>query len=179
VVVTEARAASLRLEFFRDNDGHALVEPRTGAIVDLLVSDEAIDATVDLAPLDELRQALRGRTEPAAVALTDALDELDRALPSRVYHLRYSQTADSVAEIAALTRSEVRKLDMVERWIPLLLVVVGLVLVAAGLLRRPRAPRSASDPVRQEERVRAAPDPTLPRAVDAAQRLERRPRASV
>ena len=39
------------LRFVRDNDGHALVEPRTGEIVDLVYSDEAIRAAPDGADL--------------------------------------------------------------------------------------------------------------------------------
>lgn len=57
-VTAAAGRARLPLRFFRYNDGHALVEPRTGAIVDLVVSDEGISATVDLRPLADLRAAL-------------------------------------------------------------------------------------------------------------------------
>jgi hypothetical protein len=55
------------LQCFRDNDGHALVERRTGSIVELVYSAEAITATPDLAPLLELRDAL-GRASSPEVA---------------------------------------------------------------------------------------------------------------
>jgi hypothetical protein len=142
--VAEARAEWLPLRFFRYNDGHALVEPRTGAIVDLLVSDEGISATVDLAPLDRLRAALDERRDDAdAAALATALDDLEAAAPSRVYHLHYGQTPESVVEIAALTRDELRKLDWAERRAPWLIGGLGVVLLAGGALADARHRRVA------------------------------------
>lgn len=133
--VAAARAQRLPLRFFRYNDGHALVEPRTGAIVDLLVSDEGISATVDLALLEDLRAALDQRSDdPDAARMARALDDIEAEDPTRVYHLHYGQTPESVAEIAALTGGELRKLDWAERWIPLLLGGLGLLLLAGGTL---------------------------------------------
>jgi hypothetical protein len=133
--ISDARTRALPLRFFRYNDGRALVEPRTGAIVDLLVSDEGIAATIDLAPVAELRQALaRNASQPAVAALAEGLDEVDAASPSRVYHLHYSQTPESVDEITDLTRAELRKLDWAERRLPLILVGVGVVLLLVGAL---------------------------------------------
>jgi hypothetical protein len=104
------------LEFFRSNDGHALVEPRTGAIVDLVYSDEAISAAPS-----------------------------DGSAPFPVYSLHYEQTPASVADAAALAKDQMRQLDLVERWIPLGVAVLGLTLV---LMARPwglrRAPRTSS-----------------------------------
>jgi hypothetical protein len=138
--VSDARMRGLPLRFFRYNDGRALVEPRTGAIVDLLVSDEGIAATIDLAPLAELRQALaRNASQPAIAALADGLDAVDAASPARVYHLHYGQTPGSVDEIADLTTTELSKLDWAERRLPLILVGAGvaLLLVGAILSRKP------------------------------------------
>jgi hypothetical protein len=136
-VAAAARDVRLPLHFFRNNDGHALVEPRTGAIVDLVFSDEAITATLDLAPLRELRDALgRASPSPAATALADALDAIDRAPPASVYSLRYEQTAASGAEATARTKNELRKLDLVEQYVPWGLVVLSVVvLVGVGLSR--------------------------------------------
>ena len=131
--VAAARTRRLPLRFFRYNDGRALVERRTGAIVDLLVSDEGIAATIDLAPVAELRQALaRNASHPAVAALADGLDEVAAASPTRVYHLHYSQTSESVDEIADLTRAELSKLDWAERRVPLILVGVGVTVLAVG-----------------------------------------------
>lgn len=132
--VAAARSARLPLDFYRFNDGHALVEPRTGAIVDLVVSDEGISATVDLRPLDDLREALAAYRGPGsdAAALASALDEREVAGPERVYLLHYRQTPESVAEIADLTRGEVEKLDWAERYVPLILAGLGLVVAGAG-----------------------------------------------
>jgi hypothetical protein len=145
-VVAEARTATLPLRFSRTNDGHALVEPRTGSIVELLVSDEGIDAAVDLAPLAPLRDALaRNAGEPTVAALADSLEELASAPPAAVYDLHYRQTTESVSEVAALTRDQVHQLDWLERWIPMIVAGVGLVLVAVGavVLGRPRAAAGA------------------------------------
>ncbi len=137
--MAEARAASLPLRFFRSNDGNALVEPRTGAIVDLLVSDEAISATTDLGPLAALRAVLAGNLNgPEVARLVGALDELESGPPGPVYDLSYRQTPASVAEMVTLTRDEVRKLETVERRIPWALAAVGVVLLVAAVAPRPR-----------------------------------------
>ena len=137
--VAEARAASLPLRFFRSNDGHALVEPRTGAIVDLLRSDEGISATVDLSSLATLRRALAAISNgPEVGRLAGALDDLESHAPWPVYDLSYRQTPASVAEIVRLTQDEVSKLELVERRIPWGLLAAGTVLVLAGVALRPR-----------------------------------------
>jgi hypothetical protein len=148
-VVAAARDRSLPLRFFRDNDGHALVEPRTGMIVELVYSEEAITAAPDLGSLRELRDALdRAGGSPEATALADALDEIDRAPPTPVYSLRYEQTADSVAVAAQHARRELRNLDLVERYVPAGLAALGVALLAVVAVgrwrgRRVRGPISA------------------------------------
>ena len=130
-VVAAARDISVPLRFFRDNDGHALVEPRTGMIVDLVYSEEAITAAPDLEPLGELRDALdRAGGSPEATALADALDAIDRAPPIPVYSLRYEQTAASVAVAAQRARHELRNLDLVERYVPAGLAALSVALLA-------------------------------------------------
>jgi len=150
-VVAGVRGTRLPFRFYRYNDGHALVEPRTGAIVDLLVSDEGISATVDLAPLADLRAALDRRRSDAAVAsLADALDDLEAAEPERFYLLHYGQTPESAAEIAALTADELAKLDWAERHIPRLLAATGTLVLAVGLvatLRHRRRREADAEPV--------------------------------
>ena len=161
-VVAAARDVRLPLRFFRDNDGHALVERRTGSIVELVYSAEAITATPDLTPLRELRDALGGAaSSPDVAALRGALDEIERAAPTPVYSLRYEQTAASVAEAARRTRSDLRTLDLVERSIPAglagLSLLVLLVTVGVGLRRR-RLRRSCAR-VRGTRRGGGAPSP--------------------
>lgn len=159
-IVAAARDERLPLRFFRNNDGHALVEPRTGAIVDLVFSDEAITATVDLAPLRELRDALaRAAPSTEVGALAAALDALDRAAPGPVYSLRYEQTAASVAEAARRTRNDLRQLDLVERYIPGGLAALSVaLLVLVGVSRRwgrPTEIRVEAEPPRTRERAPA------------------------
>ncbi len=147
--VANARTSALPLHFYRYNNGRALIEPRTGAIVDLLVSDEGIAATVDLAPLGSLRRALARRgAQPAVAALAEALDEVESAAPARVYHLHYGQTPNSVEEITDLTRTELDKLDWAERRVPLILAGAGLTFLAVGAIwsvRRTFPHRDRSD----------------------------------
>jgi hypothetical protein len=175
-VAVAARDVRLPLHFFRNNDGHALVEPRTGTIVELVFSDEAITATLDLAPLRELRSAL-ARASPSAevTALADALDAIDRATPAPVYSLRYEQTAASVAEAARRTKNELRKLDVVERYIPWGLAALSvLLLVLVGVSRwwgRPTAHRGKvrpPEPTRSRERAPAQVGAPQPRPESAS-----------
>jgi hypothetical protein len=142
-VVAAAREVRLPLRFFRDNDGHALVERRTGSIVELVYSAEAITATPDLAPVRGLRDALgRAAASPDVATLRDALDAIDRAAPTPVYSLRYEQTAASVAETARRAKSDLRTLDIVERFIPAGLAVLSMVLlVPVAVVRRDRRGR--------------------------------------
>lgn len=158
--VAAARTTRVPLRFFRFNDGHALVEPRTGAIVDLVVSDEGISATVDISPLADLRVALADASaDPAVAALAAALDRLDEAPPTRVYLLHYGQTRASVAEVAALTRDELRQLDWAERYVPALLAATGAALLAVGVVTAAVA-RSARR--REGDRDEPAAVPTGP-----------------
>jgi hypothetical protein len=63
-----------------------------------------------------------------------------------VYSLRYEQTPASVADAAGRTKNDLRKLDLVERYVPgglAAISVVLLVIVAIGRWRR----RSAEQPV--------------------------------
>lgn len=151
-VVAAARDMSVPLRFFRDNDGHALVEPRTGMIIDLVYSEEAITAAPDLGPLRELRDALdRAGGSPEATALVDALDAMDGAPPTRVYSLRYEQTAASVAVAAQRARHELRNLDLVERYVPAGLAALSVALLAVVGVgrwrgRRVRHPVGATPP---------------------------------
>ena len=143
-VVAAARAAPVPLRFVRDNDGHALVEPRTGEVVDLVYSDEAIRAAPDLAPLRDLRDVLAQAATPEGAALADALDALEREPPAPVYSLRYEQTASSVAAAAARAKDDLRQLDIVERYVPGTLALSGLVvlLVLGFTGKRARAVRA-------------------------------------
>jgi hypothetical protein len=149
-VVAAAGDAPVPLRFFRDSDGHALVEPRTGMIIDLVYSEEAITAAPDLGSLRELRDALdRAGGSPEATALADALDEIDRAPLTPVYSLRYEQTAASVAVAAQHARHELRNLDLVERYVPAGLAALAVALLAVVVVgrwrgRRVRHPISAA-----------------------------------
>lgn len=154
-IVAEARSATLPLHFSRTNDGHALVEPRTGSIVELLVSDEAILARVDLEPLRPLREALaRNAGDPRVAALAGALDDVASAPPSPVYDLHYRQTPASAGEVAALTRDQLDQLDLLERWIPLAVAGAGLALVVAGAVAVRRTGTAGAE--RRGVRSRAA-----------------------
>jgi hypothetical protein len=155
-VAAAARDVRLPLQFFRNNDGHALVEPRTGTIVELVFSDEAITATLDLAPLRELRSTLaRAAPSPEVTALADALDAIDRAPPVSVYSLRYEQTAASVAEATRRTKTELRKLDLVERYVRWGLVALSVVvLVGVGVSRWRGRPTEHRGKVRPPEPTR-------------------------
>jgi hypothetical protein len=116
-------------------------------------SDEAITATLDLAPLRELRDVL-GRVSPSpeVTALADALDAIDRTPPASVYSLRYKQTAASVAEATRRTKNELRKLDLVEQYVPWGLVVLSVVvLVGVGVGRWRRRPTERPGEARPPE----------------------------
>ena len=136
---------ALPLKFFRDNDGQALVEPRTGAIVDLMSSEEAITATLDLAPLDELRDAL-GREPASPRSPPSPMHWTPSSEQRRPRVLAPVRTDGGVRRRGhRRTKTDLRKLDLVERLVPVGLGALSAVLlVLVGV--EPMVGRSSEEP---------------------------------
>ena len=98
----------IALEYVDTFSGRTLVEPDTGAIVDVSSVVEQVGARPAPDALPPLLDVLeRYRSEPAVTAVIEALDRL-AGQPIPVFEYRYAQTGASVAEIALLGRRAAR-----------------------------------------------------------------------
>ena len=122
----------IALEYVDTFSGRTLVEPDTGAIVDVSSVVEQVGARPAPDALPPLLDVLdRYRSEPAVTAVIEALDRL-AGQPIPVFEYRYAQTGASVAEIASWVGEQRDRLVLAERTIPLVAAVTGAALVVLG-----------------------------------------------
>jgi Porin PorA len=123
----------IALEYVDTFTGRTLVEPDTGAIVDVSSVVEQVGARPAPDALPPLLVILdRYRSEPAVGAVVEALERLGgRSIP--VFEYRYAQTRASVAEIASWVGEQHDRLVLAERTIPLTAAMVGAALVMLGV----------------------------------------------
>jgi hypothetical protein len=120
-----------------------LVEETTGAIVSLDRIDQTLSAAPDLSRLTGLGTMLAKPEyagNEAVQATRSALGKLDGAAPTQVLGLEYSQTDQSVADIAAYVSDKADGIRVVETLIPVVLGIAGVIVllgaVATQTMRR-------------------------------------------
>jgi hypothetical protein len=122
------------------------VEPRTGVMVKVDTTAEGVKVAPSLVGIDRLRPLLAAHsTIPAVAALSSALNKLAAAPPQTAVDYTWVQTLGSQRHMANLAKSQIHKLNLVDA-VPWVLGVLGLVLVALGLVlrRRPRPAQPAT-----------------------------------
>ena len=123
----------IALEYVDTFSGRTLVEPDTGAIVDVSSVVEQVGARPAPDALPPLLAILgRYRSEPAVGAVVEALERLD-GQPIPVFEYRYAQTRASVAEIASWVGDQHDQLVLAERTLPLTAAAAGAALVVLGV----------------------------------------------
>jgi hypothetical protein len=123
----------IALEYVDTFSGRTLVEPDTGAIVDVSSVVEQVGARPAPDALPPLLAILRRyRSEPAVGAAVEALERLD-GQPIPVFEYRYAQTRASVAEIASWVGDQHAQLVLAERTLPLTAAAAGAALVVLGV----------------------------------------------
>ncbi len=163
-LLDEVLATPVPIEYRFYFAGQVAIEPQTGSLMDVHARQEGVKAAPDLSGLDRLRPLLdRYAGIPAVAAVTAGLDSLAASPPEKVIELIYRQTAASSAELGAKARSQARKLDLVERWVPWALTVGGVVLLALALVlrRRPPAPPEAVPAAAPPPSTKAEPEEVL------------------
>lgn len=107
--------AMMTIEYFKETEATLVVEPRTGAWVDIPEFREAY----------YVNTALSG--EPEYMKLAE---------------IEYKQTEESVSIVVDDVAGYFGLLDLVTMWIPVILLVIGLILVVTGLFlgRKPTEP---------------------------------------
>ena len=108
-----------------------------------LLPPESIAVRPQLTGLPVLQEILGHHPEvPEAVATSEALDDLATAPAIPLFEYSYSQTPDSVAEVADVTREMRDQVLFAKVWLPLGLAAAAALSLAVGLAvflrRRPR-----------------------------------------
>jgi hypothetical protein len=168
VTLSGFAAEPIPIDYVLSFDGHAAVEPVTGAEVRVSVS-ESVGARPSLASLPALQTVLSHYPDlPAASSTSAALGDLAAAPASPLFAYRYEQSPASVADVADTVRDLRRQVRVATVWVPLALgagAVLSLVVGAAVFLRRrPRPiettgwdePQIAPRPDHQEREIVAA-----------------------
>lgn len=126
--------APIGLQYVYTFTGSDSVEPSTGSIVEVRDVVETLWATPDPAATEALGGILGKYPDvPEAVAATEALQTLATS-PIKVFENSFSQTADSVEEIADTVSDNKSQKNLAESTVPTSLLIGGIVLAALGLL---------------------------------------------
>ncbi|MGF7233919.1 MAG: porin PorA family protein [Frankia sp.] len=146
-------AQPVNLKYLLTGDTTWLVEPTTGVITSIAV-DQTFSVQPDITAIGRIQTILskpQYANDKTVGAGASTLAKLVAKPPTtRVLRVAYAQTPASVAEITSYAQSLADQQNLIERWIPLGLLVAGLVLLLVGivleLLRRRRAPATPPAP---------------------------------
>ena len=127
------------LHYSAFGSGLVAAETRTGAIISLTNVIDGIAVAPSTTGLDTLITILSHHSSVKGVpAALTALRSMAAAPPQRVYELQYTQTPASVATMVNTAKSQLRQISIVTDDVPIALVVIGLLLIIAGVARRLR-----------------------------------------
>ena len=141
---------TVNLQYTVDVDTHLGIEQRTGAIVNLRKIDQTIYVSPDVTGIGRAQLILAEQkyaNKPVVVAASKVLNGLVTKPPRlKAYSYAYSQTPASVADISSYAKDKGDQIDLVERTVPLALLVTGFVLLIVGLItvRRAASPSAAA-----------------------------------
>jgi hypothetical protein len=130
--LSRVAAKPIPLLYVLSFEGTAAVETTTGAEVDV-GAREWVGAKPMPADVAALRAVMAHYSDvPEAVAAGDALAALSSAPATKLFEYRYQQTRTSVADIAGEVRSMRNQIRLVERYVPLSLLGVAALSLAAS-----------------------------------------------
>jgi hypothetical protein len=150
-------AQPIKLQYLYTFSGSDSVEPSTGSIVEVRDVVETLYATPDPTVLPTLTGVLdKYPTVQAAVEASSALGKL-ATNPIKVFENKFSQTPESVADIASTVKDKKSQKHLAESTIPNGLFVIGIVLAVVGVILaampRKKPPAEMSAEVAAEEAV--------------------------
>jgi hypothetical protein len=150
----------VKLQYLLRNVGEDSVEVSTGGIVEVRNVEQNFAAAPDPALVPQLTDLLGRYTQVAGVP--EALENLDKlaAEPIKIFDNKFTQTPESVTEIADSVRDLRNLKSAAEDTIPLVLLIAGIVLAVVGFalfLFWPKRPKSDVGPG-------STPDPATPLA---------------
>jgi hypothetical protein len=125
-------AKPVPLHYVLSFNGKAAVEPTTGTEVEVGAT-EAVGARPEFADLPALTAILNNHSDvPEAAGAAKALQTLATAPATKLFEYTYQQTPESVANIASIVKSNRSQVLLVERYVPMGLLVSVLVLFVVG-----------------------------------------------
>lgn len=126
--------APIPLDYLFSFKGSDAVEKSTGSIVDVSGVEETLYVTPDPAVLPQLVDVLaKYPNVPEAVAAIEGLNQV-AANPVPVFTNKFSQTPESVADIADSARDARDQKKLAEETLPMGLLIGGAVLVLVGIV---------------------------------------------
>jgi hypothetical protein len=133
--LTTLIAKPIPMNYTLDVDTHIQVEPTTGAIVNLQRINQTLYVRPDPSALTPLTQILNAHQNvPAAKAALAGLNKVKTGPPIKVLNLDYGQLPDSVTQVTNYANTQADKIDLVKKWIPLGLLVLGVILVIIAVV---------------------------------------------
>jgi hypothetical protein len=146
--VVELAQQPIKLQYLLRNRGGDSVEPRTGGIVEVRDVEQNFAAAPDPELVPQLNDLLSRYTQVAGVP--EVIERLGAlaAEPIRIFDNTFTQTPESVAEIASSVEDLASMKDLAESTIPLVLLIAGIVLALVGLalfIFWPKRVRAATD----------------------------------
>jgi hypothetical protein len=148
--ITSILSQPVNLRYTVDVDTHLGIEQRTGAIVNLRKIDQTIYVSPDVTGIGRAQLILAEQKyadKPVVVAASPVLNKLVTSPPRlKAYSYAYSQTPASVADISSYAKDKGDQIDLVQRTVPLVLLIAGAVVLLVGVVllfvtrRRPHEP---------------------------------------
>jgi hypothetical protein len=153
--ITSILSQPVNLNYTVDVDTHLGIEQRTGAIVNLRKIDQTIYVSPDVTGIGRAQLILAEQKyadKPVVVAGSQVLNKLVTSPPRlKAYSYAYSQTPASVADISSYAKNKGDQIDLVQRTVPLVLLIAGAVVLVVGVVlllvtrrRRPHEPALSS-----------------------------------
>jgi hypothetical protein len=148
-LIAQVLAKPVKLNYFFIDNGIVSIEPKTGALIDVHTQSQGIAVRPDLSGVGVLDPLLRRYGSiPSVKALSVGLAHLAARAPQLAERYTYTETVPSSQRAATLARKNARMMTLVEVRIPWAMAVLGIFLLALGLvlLRRGRRRNSGADP---------------------------------
>jgi hypothetical protein len=163
----------VKLQYLLRNSGEDSVEVNTGGIVEVRNVEQNFAAAPDPALVPQLNDLLGRYTQVPGVS--EAIENLGKlaAEPIKIFDNRFTQTPESITEIAGSVRDLRDLKSTAEETVPLVLLIAGIVLGVVGLgifafwPKRPKASSTGAELADNSERAGAVTAATGASAVDA------------
>jgi hypothetical protein len=155
----------VKLDYLYSFSGSDFVEPSTGSIVQVADVVETVYASPDPNVLPKLKAVLD--KYPAVQAAVDASAALQKLAenPIKVFENSYSQTEESVADIASTVKDKKSQKQLATSTIPTALLIGGIVLAVVGIAlaavpKRKKGTPETPEPTSAPEPAAAPPAPS-------------------